>query len=58
MSQPATSNQATDLMDWLTKQREHVLGILENLPEGRCAPRCRLPRPVSTWTTCGRSCCR
>ena len=33
MTQPATSNQATDLMGYLTKQREHVLGILENLPE-------------------------
>src|SRR5258708_15957678 len=33
MTQPATSNQATDLMDRLTKQRKHVLGILENLPE-------------------------
>ena len=33
MTQPATSNQATDLMDYLTEQRKHVLGILENLPE-------------------------
>ncbi|HEX2322437.1 MAG TPA: DinB family protein [Streptosporangiaceae bacterium] len=33
MTQLASSNQATDLMNYLTGQREHVLGILENLPE-------------------------
>ncbi|MGH3156429.1 MAG: DUF664 domain-containing protein, partial [Streptosporangiaceae bacterium] len=33
MTQPATSDQATDLVNYLSTQREHVLGILENLPE-------------------------
>lgn len=33
MSQPATSDQSTDLLGCLTEQRQHVLGILENLPE-------------------------
>jgi hypothetical protein len=47
MTQPATSNQATDLMDHLTKQRKHVLGILEDLPEEA------MRRPVlpTGWTT-------
>ena len=49
MTQPATSNQATDLMGYLTKQREHVLGILENLPEEA------MRRPVlpTGWTCAG-----
>jgi uncharacterized damage-inducible protein DinB len=49
MTQPVTSNQATDLMDYLTKQREHVLGILENLPEEA------MRRPVlpTGWTCAG-----
>src|SRR5258708_2191049 len=49
MTQPATSNQATDLMDHLTKQRKHVLGILENLPEEA------MRRPVlpTGWTCAG-----
>jgi uncharacterized damage-inducible protein DinB len=49
MTQPATSNQATDLMNYLTKQREHVLGILENLPEEA------MRRPVlpTGWTCAG-----
>ena len=49
MTQPATSDQATDLMDQLTKQREHVLGILENLPEEA------MRRPVlpTGWTCAG-----
>lgn len=33
MTQLASSNQATDLMNYLTGQREHVVGSLENLPE-------------------------
>jgi len=49
MAQPATSNQATDLMGYLTEQREHVLGILENLPEEA------MRRPVlpTGWTCAG-----
>src|SRR5260370_24849432 len=49
MTQPATSNQATDLMDHLTKHRKHVLGILENLPEEA------MRRPVlpTGWTCAG-----
>ena len=39
MTQPATSNQATDLMGQLTKQRKHVLGILEICPGGDAPPR-------------------
>lgn len=33
MTHPVASNETFDLMSCLTKQREHVLGILENLPE-------------------------
>lgn len=49
MTQPAPSNQATDLMNYLTEQREHVLGILENLPADA------MSRPVlpTGWTCAG-----
>ena len=49
MTQPATSNQATDLLGQQTKQRRHVLGILENLPEEA------MRRPVlpTGWTCAG-----
>lgn len=49
MTQAAISNQATDLWDYLKKQREHVLGILENLPEDT------MRRPVlpTGWTCAG-----
>ena len=49
MTQPTTSNQATDLMGYLIGQRKHVLGILENLPEEA------MRRPVlpSGWTCAG-----
>ena len=49
MAQPATSNQATDLMGYLTEQREHMLGILGNLPEEA------MRRPVlpTGWTCAG-----
>lgn len=49
MTQPATSNEAMDLMNYLTKQRGHVLGILENLPEEA------MRRPVlpTGWTCAG-----
>jgi len=49
MTQPATSNESTDLMNYLTGQREHVLGILENLPEEA------MRRPVlpTGWTCAG-----
>lgn len=33
MTQPVASHETSDLMSCLAKQREHVLGILENLPE-------------------------
>jgi uncharacterized damage-inducible protein DinB len=33
VAQPVASNETSDLMSCLAKQREHVLGILENLPE-------------------------
>lgn len=49
MTQPATSNQATDLMDHLTKQRKHVLGILENLSEEAM----RHPVLPTGWTCAG-----
>jgi uncharacterized damage-inducible protein DinB len=49
MTQPATSDQATDLMNYLTGQREHVLGILENLPE-EAMRRAVLP---TGWTCVG-----
>lgn len=49
MTQPATNNQVTDLVNCLTAQREHVLGILENLPEEA------MRRPVlpTGWTCAG-----
>jgi len=49
MTQPPTSSEAADLMGYLTKQREHVLGILENLPEEA------MRRPVlpTGWTCAG-----
>jgi uncharacterized damage-inducible protein DinB len=49
MTQPATSNQAADLTGQLTKQRKHVLGILENLPE-EAMHRPMLP---TGWTCAG-----
>jgi uncharacterized damage-inducible protein DinB len=33
VTQPVVSNETSDLMSCLTRQREHVLGILENLSE-------------------------
>jgi uncharacterized damage-inducible protein DinB len=33
MTQPGPSNQAADLQRYLTEQREHVLGAVENLSE-------------------------
>ncbi len=49
MTQLATNNEALDLMGYLTGQREHVLGILENLPEEA------MRRPVlpTGWTCAG-----
>jgi uncharacterized damage-inducible protein DinB len=49
MTQPATSNQATDLLNYLTGQRKHVLGILESLPE-EAMRRAVLP---TGWTCAG-----
>jgi hypothetical protein len=49
VTQPALGSEASDLLGWLTKQRQHVLGILENLPEEA------MRRPVlpSGWTCAG-----
>jgi Protein of unknown function (DUF664) len=49
MTQPPTSSEAADLMGYLTKQLEHVLGILQNLPEEA------MRRPVlpTGWTCAG-----
>jgi hypothetical protein len=49
MSQPAMSNESKALLSSLTDQRDHVLGILEDLPEEA------LRRPVlpSGWTCLG-----
>jgi hypothetical protein len=49
MTRPATSNLAADLPGSLTKQRTHVLGILEHLPEDA------MRRPVlpTGWTCAG-----
>jgi uncharacterized damage-inducible protein DinB len=49
MTQAATSNQATDLLNYLAGQRQHVLGILENLPE-EAMRRAVLP---TGWTCAG-----
>ncbi|HEY3906221.1 MAG TPA: DinB family protein [Streptosporangiaceae bacterium] len=45
----ATSNEGADLLSYLSQQREHVLGILENLPEEA------MRRPVlpTGWTCAG-----
>jgi hypothetical protein len=49
MTEPASSIPAADLMNYLTEQRKHVLGILENLPEKA------MRRPVlpTGWTCAG-----
>ena len=49
MTQSATSDEAKDLLEYLTQQREHVLGALENLPE-EAMRRSVLP---TGWTCAG-----
>ena len=49
MTQPQTSNQASDLINYLTEQRKHVLGIVESLPE-EAMRRAVLP---TGWTCAG-----
>jgi uncharacterized damage-inducible protein DinB len=49
MTQPGPADEAADLLHTLASQREHVLGILENLPEEA------MRRPVlpTGWTCAG-----